>query len=111
LTQAPAVGVNNLEWSLDGKKIIIFFKKSFPSMKYGLLKGVVMAHLDVKDPMKRLETLYSGKKIHTLWFSPRGKYVMWIKEEGCWYRAPGDIGKPGIKIPNPIVEDEDGKMV
>ena len=111
ITQAPAVGVTNLEWSLDGKKIIIYFNKSYKSMKYGLLKGVVLAHLTEKDPTKRLETLYDGKKIHTLWFSPKGKYVMWIKEEGCWYRDPNDLGKPGIKIPNPVIEDEEGNKV
>ncbi|MDF1666806.1 MAG: hypothetical protein P1V97_33960 [Planctomycetota bacterium] len=135
LTEAPAVGVTNLEWSLDGKKIIIYFHKSFKSMKHGLLKGVVLAHLDKKDPKAGsqppaqlspkekkskvkiskakayLETLYDGKKIHTLWFSPAGKWVMWIKEEGCWYRDPNDIGKAGIKIPNPVIEDEDGNLV
>lgn len=141
LTEAPAVGVTNLEWSLDGKKIIIYFHKNFRSIKHGMLKGVVLAHLDRKDPnagapkaeaqpapdskkpkskepkvkalksKAYLETLYDGKKIHTLWFSPGGKWVMWIKEEGCWYRDPNQIGKPGIKIPNPVIEDEDGNLV
>lgn len=137
ITEAPAVGVTNLEWSLDGKKIVIYFHKSYKSMKHGLLKGVVLAHLNKKDPnpVKKvedptpepadkkakkvkarkqkayLETLYDGKKIHTLWFSPAGKWVMWIKEEGCWYRDPDDIGKPGIKIPNPVIEDEEGNLV
>lgn len=138
ITEAPAVGVTNLEWSLDGKKIIIYFHKSYKSMKHGLLKGVVLAHLDKKDPNPKkaapeektpetggkkvkklkarkqkayLETLYDGKKIHTLWFSPKGKWVMWIKEEGCWYRDPNAVGKPGIKVPNPVIEDEDGNLV
>lgn len=127
LTQAPAMGVTNLEWSDDGNKILLYFDRVFTSRKHGTLRGVMLAHLrgiPAKDengkpildkngrPTKMfMEPLYKGKKIHTLWFSPGGKYITWAKETGCWYRKPEDDHTPGIKIPNPVIEDEEGKEV
>jgi len=110
LFEAPATGVNNLEWAPNGNMILMYFNKSFKTKSAGELRGVMLAHLDEKDPKKVMESLYDGKGVHTLWFSADGKYVTWAKESNVWYRRPGDVGKKGTKVPAPIIE-VDGEKV
>lgn len=111
LTEAPAVNLRNLEWSPDGKKIIMYYDGGFQSRKHGSLKGVTLVHLKSKGKTVEFENLYEGRGVHTLWFSNKGKWITWVKETGCWYRSPNDIGKEGIRIPNPKIKTESGKTV
>lgn len=112
LTEAPAVNLRNLEWSPDGKKIIMYYDGGFNSRRFGDLKGVTLVHLNSgKKKGVEFENLYDGRGIHTLWFSRKGKWITWVKETGCWYRSPDDRGKKGIRVPNPKIKTESGKVV
>lgn len=111
LSQAPAVGLTNLEWSPDGDFIIMYYDQDISSPTGESLRGVTLAHVGKAAGKGKLEKLYEGNGIHTLWFSPKGKYVTWIKEAGCWYRDPKDEGKEGILIPNPVFKNDKGESV
>lgn len=108
LCEAPADGVNNLEWSPDRKHLVIYFQRNFRSEKLGELRGVMLAHLEESDPKKVMECLLESPNIHTLWFSPDSKYVLWAKESGCFYRKPDAVGEKGILVPNAVKILEDG---
>ena len=111
LTEAPAVNLRNLEWSPDGQKIIMYYDGGYQSRRHQSLKGVTLVHLKGKGKAVEFENLYEGRGIHTLWFSSKGKWVTWVKETGCWYRDPKDIGQEGIRVPNPKIKTESGKIV
>lgn len=103
LTELPCTGLTNLEWSPADDKIVLFFRMPTKSKK-GMLKGTYLVHLDRrrKDLPKGaaddsiFEQLTSALDVHTLWFSPKGKYVAWASQDAVWYREPN--GKDAVKV-------------
>lgn len=111
LSQVPAVGLTNLEWSPEGDSIIMYYDQDISTVSGESFRGVTLAHVGKAGTTAKLEKLYDSTGIHTLWFSPKGRWVTWIKESACWYRSPKDEGKEGILVPNPTYQNDKGETI
>lgn len=95
LSELPCTGLTNLEWSPTDEKLVLFFRIPTKSKK-GMLKGTYLVHLDRRKKDQPpgaadesiFEQLSPALDVHTLWFSPRGKYVAWASQDAVWYREP-----------------------
>jgi hypothetical protein len=103
LTEVPAVGLKNLEWSPGAKdKICLFFQKPEANSKGEMMKGVYLIHVDRRqknagDPTI-FEQLHDRLDVHTLWFSPKGKYVTWATNDAVYFREPDGAKGSETKI-------------
>lgn len=66
------------------------------------MKGVYLCNLDKRTKGKPLdlEQLCDDPQVHTIWFSPKGKYFVWATAKDAFYRAPD--GKPDTKVRVPL---------
>ncbi|MCO5172428.1 MAG: hypothetical protein M9894_39525 [Planctomycetes bacterium] len=93
----PATSVFNLDWRPGGDVVALFFRRAVRRQGQAFV-GVYLAPLAEGAPA---EQLYTDTDVHTLWFSPRGRYVSWASEDGLWYRRVEDArGKP-VRVPAP----------
>jgi len=106
----PAVGLTNIEWHPRRDMLVVYFERPSQSSDGNQLLGVYLVHLDKVKPEKApepenveegavkkkeewIERLYNDNGIHTLWFSPQGRYVTWSSAEAVFFRKPEDVGK------------------
>lgn len=98
LTPATADNIDNLEWSPDSKhpKLLVNFFAPTPGQGGSTLKGTYLVHLDRRAQGKKGEQLFEQvhdkADVHTVWFSPNGKYATWVSWEGVFFREAE--GKP-----------------
>jgi hypothetical protein len=102
LTEVPAVGLNNLEWSPGAKeKMVLFFKRPEPNAKGEKLQGVYVVHVDRRgektDAKELFEQVHPNLDVHTLWFSPKGTYATWATNDAVYFRQPDATGA-AVKI-------------
>lgn len=107
LTPAPADTSDNLEWSPDPKheKLLINFFAPATGRNGAVLRGLYLVHLDRRAQGKTgealFEQLHDKMDVHTIWFSPHGKYVTWVTWEGIYLRevdaAPDTVKRIAIK--------------
>jgi hypothetical protein len=89
------MGLHNIEWHPKKEQFVLFFKSSAVGVDGRKFTGVYLVHLDWigrKNRPDPIEQLYAKKDVHTLWYSPRGKYICWASADAVYYRDPD--GKP-----------------
>jgi hypothetical protein len=112
LTAGTADGVDNLEWSPDPKKekILINFFMPTKGTAASELKGLYLVHLDRRAQGKKgeqlFEQLHDKLDVHTIWFSPHGKYATWVTWEGIYIREVEGKADTVKKI---VIRDSDAK--
>ncbi len=112
LTPAIADGIDNLEWSPDPKKEKLLINFFMPTKCAGAneLKGLYLVHLDRKTKDKKgealFEQLHDKLDVHTIWFSPHGKYVTWVTWDGIYIREVEGKADTVKKI---VIKDSDSK--
>ncbi len=101
VSKLPATGLHNIEWHPTKAQLTLYFKQSITSPTGERFKGVYLVHLDRigrKDKGDYLEQLYGGTDVHTLWYSPQGKYVCWATPDAIFYRKPFDPPASAVKL-------------
>jgi hypothetical protein len=104
VSKLPAIGLHNIEWNpAKGKnQLVLYFKKGATSPTGEKFKGVYLIHLArinrEKEKGPAIEQLYDRTDVHTLWYSPRGKYVCWATVDAIFYRRPLDKPDKTVKL-------------
>lgn len=110
LTPAPAELTDNLEWSPDSKheKLMINFFAPATGKGGSQLRGLYLVHLDRRTSEKKgealFEQLHDRFDVHTVWFSPRGKYATWVTGEGIYIR---EVDGKSDTVKKVVVKDSD----
>lgn len=107
LASLPATGLHNVEWH-PGRKddIALYFRRSMTNKRGEKFKGLYVAHLDrvgKKNSKAVTECLYPRNDVHTLWYSPRGKYISWANKESVFIRPTDESASDGDEPVEPIV--------
>ncbi|MEZ6183953.1 MAG: hypothetical protein R3F62_02965 [Planctomycetota bacterium] len=98
----PAVGLTNIEWNPKRDQLLLYFNTPTQGADGNQLLGVYLVHLDKVKPESEVEEsdegqwverLFNETGIHTLWYSPRGRYATWSSNEAVFVRKPEDVGK------------------
>ncbi|MCA8921709.1 MAG: hypothetical protein KDD82_07845 [Planctomycetes bacterium] len=106
----PAVGLKNIEWNPRRDQLLVYFDRPSQAADGSQLLGVYLVHLDkvkpdeipqtdvedggeAKPKQEWLERLFNEGGIHTLWFSPQGRFVTWSSSEAVFFRRPDALGE------------------
>jgi hypothetical protein len=95
-------GIEDVIWSPGEKeKFTLLFRQPQKDAKTNkVLKGVYLVHLE-NNKIKDFEQLYDSLDVHTMWFSPHGKYISWGTNEGIFYREPDAKPETTVKVDIP----------
>jgi hypothetical protein len=110
LSQLPAVGLFNVEWNPDPRKseVLLFFKREVTSEDgrsfHGVYRVTIPTGNGPEAEAAKVEQLYDGTDIHTLWYSPTGKYMTWASPGGLWFRRPDDPPEKTTQLDAPTVD-------
>lgn len=87
ISDLPALGLTNIEWNpAPGKnQVLLFFTRQVTDATGRALRGVYLLDLDA-TPRPELTPLHPHTDVHTIWYSPKGKYVSWSSPSGVWFR-------------------------
>ncbi|RMG11451.1 MAG: hypothetical protein D6731_15640 [Planctomycetota bacterium] len=104
ISKLPAVGLHNIEWHPRKNQFTLFFRRATVGPTGERFRGVYLVHLDRigrAKPEKEsiLEHLYDDVDVHTLWYSPYGKYVCFASEDAIYYRKVGESGEMSKIVP------------
>lgn len=88
----PGLWLAHCEWSPVAPRLLLSYRRPAPLPDGTKVSGVVLVHLDrVGGPANRpwLERLHEHGDVHTLWWSPGGKWATWATRSGVGYCPPG----------------------
>ncbi len=99
LAKLPATGLQNVEWHPGRRdQLALYFKHAMVNSNGERFKGVYLVHLDRLGKEGEaggdvVEPLHGETDVHTLWYSPRGKYISWATADAIYLRStePSDV--------------------
>ncbi len=105
VSEIPAVGLHNVEWNPreDKNEVTLFFRRPVVSSDGRTFAGVWVVDIGAfeKQGDAALRSLYDGRDIHTLWYSPRGTYITWASPNAVWFQPPSAKEDQIVRIDPP----------
>lgn len=86
LSAVPALGLTNAEWHPVRNQITIFFERAVPGPDGKTFRGLYMVDIGNAETEAKVTQLHPNPDVHTLWYSPRGTYVLWANAVEVFYR-------------------------
>ncbi len=86
LSAVPALGLTNAEWHPVRNQLTIFFERAVPGPDGTTFRGLYMVDLGGVESEPTVTQLHPHPDVHTLWYSPRGTYVLWANAIEVFYR-------------------------
>lgn len=129
LAAIPANGLYNVEWNPSPRtnQVALFFRKAVQAPNGKSFKGVYLVDINKVGGAKGaatpapegaeaglgpgIEELYDQTDIHTLWFSPKGKYVTWSGPRAVYFRGPTETPDKMVRVTIPTLPDGEDPLI